>query len=165
MSFTQYDEIAEAYDEIIEDHPVRQVIEHTFWRLLGDLNGQSVLDLACGSGIYTEIFKRRRASRVVGVDVSSELIALAREREARSKVGIEYLVGDGRTLGKIGDFDLVTSAFMLSFAPTKEDLLRMCRTVTENLHGERFVAITLNVRAGARLYGNEEYKNMAYITK
>lgn len=155
---TQYDTIAQQYDRIIGDLPVRQLLEYTYRNRIGDVSGKSVLDLACGNGFYTRKFKQQGASRVVGVDLSPELIKLAQEREAREQLGIEYLVGDGATLGKIGDFDVVTTAFLLNYAPTKEALLAMCRTVYDNLQGDRFVAINLNVGEAATVYNNESYK-------
>lgn len=154
---TQYDEIARAYDRMIGDLPVRQVIEYTYRRLIGDVRGKSVLDLACGNGFYTRIFKDQGAARVLGVDLSAELIALAREHEAAQPLGVEYRVGDGNTLGKLGDFDIVTTAFLLNYAPTREVLLAMCEGIAENLRGDRFVAINLNVVEGDQFYDNESY--------
>lgn len=51
-------------------------------RALGDrLDGKSVLDIGCGSGIYCHEVARRGASHIVGVDVSMGMVALA---EAKS---------------------------------------------------------------------------------
>ncbi len=155
---TQYDSIAATYDRIIGNLPVRQMLEYTYRARIGDVTGKSVLDLACGNGLYTRKFKQQGAARVVGVDLSPELIRIAQEHEAREKLGMEYQVGDGGTLGKLGDFDVVTTAFLLNYAPNRDVLLQMCRTVYDNLRGERFVAINLNVRQGARFYDDETYK-------
>lgn len=154
---TQYDEIARAYDRMIGDLPVRQYIEYTYRRLIGDVRGKSVLDLACGNGFYTRIFKEQGASRVLGVDLSAELIALARGHEAAAPLGVEYQVGDGGTLGKLGDFDVVTTAFLLNYAPTREALLAMCEGIAKNLRGDHFVAINLNVVDAEKFYGDESY--------
>lgn len=154
---TQYDEIARAYDRLIGGLPVRQLIEYTYRRLIGDVRGKSVLDLACGNGFYTRIFKEQGASRVLGVDLSAELIAIAREHEAAQPLGMEYRVGDGSALGKLGDFDIVTTAFLLNYAPTREALLAMSESIAGNLRGDRFVAINLNVAEGGKFYGDESY--------
>jgi 2-polyprenyl-3-methyl-5-hydroxy-6-metoxy-1,4-benzoquinol methylase len=45
----------------------------------GDLKGKSVLDIGCGSGIYSVDFARRGAKRVLGVDFSGNMLDLARE--------------------------------------------------------------------------------------
>lgn len=49
------------------------------YALLGDVRGRLVLDFGCGSGENTLLLARRGA-RVVGVDISASLIALARRR-------------------------------------------------------------------------------------
>lgn len=154
---TQYDRIAQQYDRIIGNLPVRQLVEYTYRARIGDVTGKTVLDLACGNGLYTRKFKEQGAARVVGVDISQELIDIARQHEARDPIGVEYLVGDGQTLGKIGDFDLVTTAFLLNYAPTEAALQAMCAHVAANLRGDRFVAINLNVGAAAQFYNDESY--------
>lgn len=51
------------------------------YALLGDVAGQSVLDLGCGSG-ENSLLLARRGAKVIGVDISESLLALARERLA-----------------------------------------------------------------------------------
>ena len=51
------------------------------------------------------------AARVVGVDVSEQMIALARQKEQAQPLGIEYHVAHAATLGKIGEFDRVSAAY------------------------------------------------------
>ena len=73
---TQYDAIAEQYRRS-KDSPLRRHVEaHTFMRLLGDVRGKQVLDLACGEGFYARRIRAAGAERVVGVDVSREMIEL-----------------------------------------------------------------------------------------
>ncbi len=62
--------------------------------LLGDLNGLSVLDLGCGEGHYTRLLKQLGASQVLGVDLSSDMIELARQQERSHPLGIDYRVCD-----------------------------------------------------------------------
>ena len=91
---TNYDLIAEQYKRS-KVTPWRTYIEqYTLLELLGDVRGKSILDLACGEGYYSRIFKRQGASRVLGVDLSSKMIDLARASERESQLGVEYVVGD-----------------------------------------------------------------------
>jgi SAM-dependent methyltransferase len=108
--------------------------------LLGDVTGLSVLDLACGDGFYTRRIQKAGAARVVGVDLSEGMIALARQQEAAEPLGITYLVSPVETLGPIGSFEVVSAAFLLNCAPTCSSLSAMARTIAANLEpGGRFV--------------------------
>jgi SAM-dependent methyltransferase len=108
--------------------------------LLGDLRGLSVLDLACGDGFYTRRIKKAGAGRVIGVDLSEGMIALARQQEAAEPLGIDYLVSPAEALGSIGSFDVLSAAFLLNCAPTRSSLDAMAQTIAANLRpGGRFV--------------------------
>jgi SAM-dependent methyltransferase len=99
-----------------------------------------VLDLACGDGFYTRRIKVAGADRVVGVDLSERMIALAREQEAAQPLGITYRVSPAEALGSIGPFDVVAAAFLLNCAPTRASLAAMAGTIAANLKpGGRFV--------------------------
>ncbi len=119
----QYDDFAEKYQRI-KTSPIlmrgTRILDYTFMCLVGDISGKSVLDLACGAGVYTRKLKQAGASHTVGVDISEEMIKLARKQEAQAPLGIEYILSDAQELGKIGDFDLVNAAHYLHYAPTKE---------------------------------------------
>jgi len=140
-----YDLIAEQYQRS-KVTPWRAYIEqYTLMDLVGDLRGKSILDLACGEGYYSRIFKRHGASRVLGVDLSSRMIDLACASEAKSPLGVEYVVGDATTFESDETFDIVTAAYLLNYADTPEMLFKMCRTVSRFLRpGARFVAVNNN---------------------
>jgi toxoflavin synthase len=142
---TNYDHIAQEYkrSKLV---PWRFHIEHfTFLELLGEISGLSVLDLACGEGYYTRNIKRRGAKRILGVDVSNEMIKLARAEEAQDPLGIEYLVHDVRSLELEETFDLVVAAYLLNYARDREELLTMCQAVARSMKpGCRFVTINSN---------------------
>jgi ubiquinone/menaquinone biosynthesis C-methylase UbiE len=140
-----YDNIAQLYKNF-KKLPVRQhVSTYTYFHLIGELAGKTILDLACGEGFYTRKFKHRGAIQVVGVDISEEMLKLAQQEEAREPLGIEYIVGDVIELKKIGHFDLVLASYLLNHAQTKEQLLKMCQCIYANLKlGARFVSINNN---------------------
>jgi SAM-dependent methyltransferase len=70
--------------------------------------GERVLDLACGIGRHsTEL--RRRGFEVVGVDISGELIELAKRDAGEQELDITYLEADLRELEMEGEFDIVLS--------------------------------------------------------
>jgi len=53
-------------------------------RLLPNLKGKNVLDLGCGSGIYTKIFLSKGAA-VTGVDISRKMIEIAKTYAPEAK--------------------------------------------------------------------------------
>src|SRR5688572_28236192 len=113
--------------------------------MLGDVTGLSVLDLACGEGFYARLLKRRGAARVVGIDLSAEMIRLARRAEADDPLGVEYVTGDAIGFRSAETFDVVTAAYLLNYAESEETLAAMCRTIAAALTpGGRFVTVNNN---------------------
>lgn len=66
-------------------------LEYSF-HLLGDATDLRVLDLGCGSG-ETLIPLIRRGANVIGIDISPDLIAIARRRLCEEKLEAEVRVG------------------------------------------------------------------------
>jgi 2-polyprenyl-3-methyl-5-hydroxy-6-metoxy-1,4-benzoquinol methylase len=65
-----FEGLADSYDQTFRWLPSREHIEaYTLRRLLGDLTGLSVLDLTCGTGLFTRTMRRWGAARVLGVDL------------------------------------------------------------------------------------------------
>jgi toxoflavin synthase len=142
----QYDEIARAYQETVHGMATRKMLEFAFQQRVGDVAGKAVLDLACGDGTHARDYHRRGATRVVGLDISEAMIALARNAVQAEPHAVEYVVADSADPGKLGDFDLVTATFLLHYAASREALLGMCRRAYENLKpGGRFITLNNNV--------------------
>ena len=127
-------------------NPIKKYAEeHTFLRTVGDVQGMSVLDLACGYGYYARALKCRGAASVIGVDLSADMITAARLEEAHLPLGIEYIQADASCLGRVGAFDIIIAAYLFVYAKTTDELRAMCRTVGENLvPGGRLIAATIH---------------------
>ncbi len=132
--------------EATAEFPYRKYFEaFTFFKALGDVTGRSVLDVACGTGLYSRRLKRRGASRVVGIDTSQGMIDYARQLERQEPLGIEYRVQDAATATDLGTFDVVVATYLLHYAPTREALHAMCATLRRGLApGGRLVSICMN---------------------
>jgi SAM-dependent methyltransferase len=161
---TDYDPIAEQYKRS-KQQPWRTFIEcFTLMELIGDPRGTSVLDVACGEGFYTRMIRERGAARVIGVDLSQGMIALARTQEAQHRLGIEYLVGDARNLPDAGPFDLAVAAYLLNYARDRQELQAMYNGIARSLRpGGRFV--TVNGNPALAFAGAPSYRPYGFETR
>jgi len=104
--------------------------------------GEHVLDLCCGNGRHI-VHLLRRTPFVVGLDYSSDLLALARENLGDRPL---LLRGDMRAIGLAESFDVVTNFFTsFGYFSTPEENLRVVHEVARVLRpGGRFVVDYLN---------------------
>ena len=94
--------------------------------------GQDVLDVGTGTGGNVAIPAALRGARVVGLDVTPELLEGARQRAADAGVDVEWVEGDAQALPfEDARFDRVISTFGAMFAPdhgrAAAELVRVCR--------------------------------------
>jgi SAM-dependent methyltransferase len=149
---SDFDHVAAEYDSIGREYqeskrlPFRlHIEEHSMFELLGDLEGRSVVDLACGEGIYSRKLLHRGASRVVGVDISPEMVALARQAEAAEPLGAEYVVADVATVDIGEQFDVALCSFLFNYARSRDQLRSLVKGVAGLL------------RPGGRVIGCNDY--------
>jgi SAM-dependent methyltransferase len=74
--------------------------------MLGAQGGERVLDMACGTGRHS-LELARRGFDVVGVDISSDLLAIAESDAESDSLGASFLAADLRELDFDEEFDLV----------------------------------------------------------
>ncbi|HEX4168143.1 MAG TPA: methyltransferase domain-containing protein [Bryobacteraceae bacterium] len=152
---TNYDEIADQYKRSKQFAWRYYIEQYSLRELLGDVSAASVLDLACGDGHYTRMFKNMGASRVVGVDISPKMIELARAAEKRELLGVSYLVGDASSIHFTQCFDVVCAAYLLNYARSEEELFAMAKAIHRSLNpGGRFVAVNNNPNQQPHNFGN-----------
>lgn len=136
---------------------------HRRWKQMvvdqsGLLTGGSALDICCGTGDITLALARRagRAGKVVGLDFSPEMLAIARERYERHPPpgSVQFQLGDAQALPFMDEsFDCVTVSYGLrNLADIPAGLREMRRIVRP---GGRMVCLDLGKPRGAvwsRLY-------------
>ena len=82
--------------------------------------GETVLDVACGTGNAT-VPAAQAGGLVTGVDLTPELLEVARHRAAGADVEVVLEEGDAEQLPfEDGQFDVVVSSFGSMFAPRHE---------------------------------------------
>ncbi len=76
--------------------------------MLRPAGGERVLDLACGIGRHS-LELRRRGFEVVGIDISEELLEMARREAEAQSLEVSFAQADLRELDYEDEFDLVLS--------------------------------------------------------
>jgi SAM-dependent methyltransferase len=126
----EYDRLGAKYQESKRMPWRRFVEEHTMFDLLPDLAGRSVVDLACGEGVYSRKLVQAGAARVVGVDISPEMVALAQRAEAAETLGVHYVVADVATVELEERFDIALCSYLFNYARSRAQL----RALAESVH-------------------------------
>jgi ubiquinone/menaquinone biosynthesis C-methylase UbiE len=168
----QTDEVAKEYDakrfsrggRLIDRREKRAVLE-----ALTPIDDRRVLEIACGTGRFTVMLAERGAD-IVGLDISSAMLAQGREKARAADVTdhIEFLRGDAARLPFPDDhFDTVLAMRFFHLADTPARFLaEMCRVSNEQVFFDTFndrstrVLYNRLLPMGSRLYGAEEVERL-----
>jgi 2-polyprenyl-3-methyl-5-hydroxy-6-metoxy-1,4-benzoquinol methylase len=92
----------------------------------GDVTGKTILDVGCGSGVYTVDFARRGARRVVGVDLSSNMLKLAAQEAEQHQVAdrCAFIQADFLELDLKDPFDISIAMGVFDYVPDQVAFLR-----------------------------------------
>src|SRR5262245_38457798 len=80
-----FDRCAARYDEL-------RPVDENWWEVfdaivrLGELRGQRVLEIGCGTGRLAEALQERELARVWAVDTAEEMVALAKRLGVNARV-------------------------------------------------------------------------------
>jgi ubiquinone/menaquinone biosynthesis C-methylase UbiE len=123
-----FDAIGERYDDVFP-HKSGQIIA-TQWMIDRLSPGARVLDLGCGTGVPTAGMLAESGLEIVGIDVSTEMLALARRNVPTGRfVAMDVMELDG-TLGRFDGVCAFFSLLMLRRADVPR-VLRRLRSVLE----------------------------------
>lgn len=130
---TSWGEVATWYDELLEtkdDTYQKEVILPKLLKLMGKIEGQKMLDLACGQGFFSREFAKGGAI-VTGVDVSPELIDLAKKN---SKDGVNYIISPANNLAPLANetFDKVVIILALQNMNNLDGAISECKRVLKD---------------------------------
>ncbi|MCT4603288.1 MAG: bifunctional demethylmenaquinone methyltransferase/2-methoxy-6-polyprenyl-1,4-benzoquinol methylase UbiE [Marinifilum sp.] len=130
-----FNNIAKKYDFL--NHVLSMGIDK-LWRkkavkLLKPLQPKMILDIATGTGDFALANLKLNPDKVVGIDISTEMLAVGREKVAKKNLShkIELLEGDSENIQfKDNTFDAITVAFgVRNFENLEKGLQEMNRVV------------------------------------
>ncbi len=109
--------------------------------------GNSVLDLACGTGLVTKKILKKIGGDgdVFGIDISDSALKIAK-KWVGAKKNVHFVRGDAETIQLNTKFDVITCQFALFFFPNEQKVLRNMKkllkkngTIAMTVHGKNNV--------------------------
>lgn len=92
-----------------------------------------ILDLGCGCGSLCEIMKSLE-NKVIGLDISEEMLSIATYNNYNKKIGIEYIVQDLKELVLNDKYDLIVSTLdTLNYIDNIDDIKMIINKVYQAL--------------------------------
>ncbi len=120
-----YQRFAYLYDELMEDAPYTEWLDFVKTSASKHLeDGKRFLDVGCGTGSMT-ILLAKEGFDVTGVDLSTDMLMVAKEKAEAERVNLSLFQQDMRELEGLGVFDCVTILCdSLNYILTEEDVKR-----------------------------------------
>ncbi|MCM3588860.1 class I SAM-dependent methyltransferase [Mesobacillus maritimus] len=129
-----YQKFAYLYDSLMEDVPYDRWVD---WVLAlsrkYQVDGNEVLDLACGTGELSVRLAKAGLS-VAGVDLSEDMLAVAQVKAETNALKIPFYHQDMTELTSLGTFDMVgIFCDSLNYLPEEEDVVKTFAGVFQHL--------------------------------
>lgn len=144
---TSWDGVADWYDDLLEQNPdsfQKNVLMPNLIRIVDPKKGITILDLACGQGYFSRAFAANGA-KVIGYDISKELIALAlasvqgRTLDTEEKIQFHVTPADSLPFLQNETIDVVTIILALQNIENLAGTLGECSRVLKK--GGRLVIV------------------------
>ena len=104
----QYQILSKYYQKIILDKDYDRWTDFLLDTVKSHLSFGVGYDVGSGTGIFTRKLKKA-GYKVIGVDISSEMLAVAKELSVKENLTIDYLLSDMRTLKTFEKLDFITA--------------------------------------------------------
>ncbi len=147
-------EVSQFWDKIARKYAARPIgdipaYEQSMARVRSHLGSEDrVLELGCGTG-STALLLAPDVGRITGSDISSEMIAIAREKPAPENIDFE--VADADHAGQGAPYDAVLAFNLLHLVPDLPETLAHARACLRD--GGLFISKTPCLGGKAWLYG------------
>lgn len=133
-----YQTFAHVYDEVMDHELYHSWVEFTLQSFLNYTHRKihHVMELACGTGEVSALLTDS-GLRVTGVDLSEEMLKIAKEKYSMTHPTIKWLQKDMRDLTGCSSFDAITLySDSLCYLVAFEDVLSVFETVYHHLEEE-----------------------------
>ena len=105
-------------------------------KIVADKNPETILDIATGTGDLAILMTKTNANKIIGLDISSGMLAVGRKKIKESKLDekIEMLLGDSEDMPfEDNTFDAITVAFgVRNFENLEKGLSEILRILKPN---------------------------------
>ena len=120
-----YGKFAYVYDELMKDVPYDQWVQFINKQIEAyGIEGKKLLDLACGTGELS-LRLAEEGYDVTGVDLSADMLAVAREKADRKGHSLFLVEQDMSELEGFGEFDLIgIFCDSLNYLQTEKEILQ-----------------------------------------
>lgn len=91
-----WNSMARAYEEFnnTQDSYSYSIEWQCIRNLLPDLKGKSVVDLGCGTGIFTFLLEQNNPAAITGIDLSEEMLQIAKDKAKENKSCAKFVLYD-----------------------------------------------------------------------
>jgi 2-polyprenyl-6-hydroxyphenyl methylase/3-demethylubiquinone-9 3-methyltransferase len=122
------------------------------------INNKKILDIGCGGGLLCEALAKKSA-HVTGIDMSEDLIDVAKQHADTSNIDIEYYVDSIENFAEKTDqrYDIITCMEMLEHIPDPTSVIKSAKQLL-NPHGHLFLStINRTVKSYVQMVLSAEY--------
>ncbi|MDQ1144966.1 SAM-dependent methyltransferase [Bacillus sp. SORGH_AS 510] len=136
-----YEQFAYLYDELMKDAPYEEWVKFVKEKLEQyDVTGERLLDLACGTGELSIRFADE-GFQVTGVDLSSDMLAVAQAKAENRGVRIPFFEQNMIDLDGQGEFDVIgIFCDSLNYLQTENEVKATFTTALQHLaHSGLFI--------------------------
>lgn len=125
---------AKYYDLLNSDKDYQGEVDyiHTLIEKYKQIEGSSLLDLGCGTGIHANLLAKK-GYVVDGVDISKQMVELARDKFSNNEA-LQFFESDITNFNTDQVYDTVTSLFhVMSYQNSNENLIKAIKTAHKHL--------------------------------
>ena len=102
-----YKNLSKYYQDLILDKEYDGWTDYMLSVVKNNLNYGVGYDVGCGTGIFTRKLKRA-GYNVVGVDISPEMLSVAKEVSTKENLNVDYRLADMRSIKSFEKLDFIT---------------------------------------------------------